>query len=101
VAFRTSVSNGRYQTTNGEIAVDYNGDGNLECFRYESFYSGYSSRFPVIITKTMENKEVHKYTGGKIIVRDLQSNPIYAPSACTIPLVSYPAAGYETREVYK
>jgi hypothetical protein len=49
----------------------------------------------------MENYEVHKYTGGKVIIKDSNKKPIYVPSTgCTIPLSKYPVLGYEGRETY-
>jgi hypothetical protein len=101
VRFRTNIENHNYAVSSGEVAVDADGDGELECFRYFGFYSGYSPRLPVILARTMENYEVHKYTGGKVIIKDSNKKPIYAPSdSCTIPLSKYPVEGYADKEAY-
>ncbi len=96
VVFRTNVEGGYYRTRNGEIAVDIDKDGNLECFKYYSFKRSYYNRLPEIVGHTTEGYEIHKYTRGRIIING-KNKDIYKPeSSCTIPLSSLPEEPYSS-----
>ncbi len=102
VIFRTNT-NGNYGSSNGEIIFDYGNDGNLDCFKYYSFYKYYFNRKPVILGETAEGYKIHKYTNDKIIV-NVGNNYIYSLSSnCETPLTEIPTEPYASsgQELYE
>lgn len=100
VSFRSNRADGTYRDSSGQIAVDYNADGALECFTYYSYISTsmYSEQYPVIIGYTPLGREVRKYSTNRILTYFPESNtyPIYQPGTCTIPLLTYPQEPYNS-----
>ncbi len=97
VVFRTN-SNGDYSRSNVEIAVDYDGDGSLECYKYYTYYKTYRSRTPDTIVQTPQGYKVNKFgvPAEKQIIIARSPNYIYKPGTCTIPLDSTPQTPYST-----
>jgi len=102
VIFRTNVANSRYGSSNGEIVFDYDKDGDLDCFKYFSFYKYYTSRRPVILGQTIEGYDIHKYTRDAVIIY-YGKNYIYKLSDnCETPLTNIPTEPYASngQELY-
>lgn len=103
VKFRTNVQEGNYNTATAELVFDYNKDGTLDCFKYASFYSSYTSRLPVVLAVTPEGINVEKYVLSQVIVRSYK-NPYFQLSAgCVTPTTKAPVEPYAStgREVYE
>jgi hypothetical protein len=99
VTFRTNIFDKKYHLPYSEIAIDSDDDGQLECYKYTSFNWVYYSRYPKIITNTMEGLEVHKLPKERVIIYDHNRNPIYKKAdTCSIPLSSEHISEYSTRE---
>jgi hypothetical protein len=86
VTFRTNAANkNAYTLTSSEIALDYDGDGDLDCFKYYSFYNNYFERLPTTLAETPEGYDVNKYGSNKVIIIRLKSNLMRrqtAPAHC-------------------
>ena len=103
VKFRTNAVSGNYLSTSAEIVFDYNNDGTLDCFKYYSFYSTYTSNLPVVLVKTPEGYNVEKYVPNQVIIR-YGKNPYYLlSSGCTTPAGKAPVEPYASngQELYK
>lgn len=105
MTFRTNAANkNAYTLTSSEIALDYDGDGDLDCFKYYSFYNNYFERLPTTLAETPEGYDVNKYGSNKVII-NYGSKAIYAPAngACTLPLTTVPTEPYTSngRETYR
>lgn len=64
-----------------ELTVDYNGDGKMECFTYYNYWSTYTNRYPIILGKTKDGFDIHRYIGDSVIVNG-GNHPIYKLGGC-------------------
>lgn len=79
-----AVVNGALGAYGSTIQIDYNGDGSLECFAYDSYYGNWNAGKSVAIGTTPEGYGIYNYITNKIIV-NYGNKFIYAkaiPSLC-------------------
>ena len=103
VIFRTNVVDGNYGSRDDEIAFDSDGDGDLDCFKYYSYYSSYNPKDPVVLGKTVEGYDIHEYHRKRVIIYH-DRNYIYGSrNSCSIPLTTEPTEPYATngQELYE
>jgi len=86
VTFRTDIENFSYNNFKGEIAIDFDNDGNLECFKYKTFYKSWYRTKQPLLAITSADQKIFKYRNDRIIL-DYSKHPIYVLSTdCEIPL---------------
>ena len=102
VIFRTNVEDGNYKGSGKWIALDKDGDDNLEGYMYDTYFKSWARRKEEKIGETVEGYEIYPYGNNIIINRD--DNPIYEPSTDpSIELSSVPTEPYASngQEVYE
>lgn len=98
VIFRTNSQYGDYGRGNTEIAIDYDEDGLLECYKYYTYYKTYRDSRPDTIVETPQGYDVNKFgvPSDKRVIIDRSPNYIYKPSTCFIPLTNVPTEPYSS-----
>ena len=85
VIYRTNVVSD-YSARASEIVLDFDNDGNLDCFEYYASQRSYFSRNPVVIGQTVDGYDIIKYSRDKFIVKTNSNNFIYKSSSdCDTP----------------
>ena len=101
VIFRTNTKN--YGSSNGEIVFDYDKDGDLDCFKYYSFYNNYFNNKPTILGKTVEGYDIIKYSNTQVIIKTGKNWIYQLSNSCVTPLTKTPTEPYASngQELYK